>query len=248
MKPAEARVKEEKGARLLGPAPTAATEGWSIRPWPFTPRAESTISFGGPVAEETSNLCYMFGMTNDKEPVKKVLLASSSAAIISQHSVNSNLVPIVVGSGASGHYFDDAITRDLKYRLQDYVYLTTPRKIFTVGGAMLDGAGEDVLQGLVTDDYGNLALVRVDIVVVPGIGRNLFSVMTAVKISIMTIFDLENPRLEGINVTVPLRSKSDDLYLFVLDLIAGRYSTKELAMNTVANAQVWHQRLGNLHA
>ena len=39
-KPAKARVEEEKGAQPFGPVQTAATEGWRIRPWPFTPRAE----------------------------------------------------------------------------------------------------------------------------------------------------------------------------------------------------------------
>ena len=115
---------------------------------------------------------------------------------------------------------------------------------------MLDGTVKGMLQGLVTDDNGNQILVRVDIVVVPEIGRNLFSVMTAAKKGIATIFDYENPRLEGINTTVPLRSDSGDLCSFVLDLSADRYGAKELliTMNAVANAQVWHRRLGHLHA
>ena len=54
---------------------------------------------------------------------------------------------------------------------------------------MLDGTVEGMLQGIVTDDYGNQIPVRVDIVVVPGIGRNPFSVMTAAKKGIVTIFD-----------------------------------------------------------
>ena len=74
----------------------------------------------------------------------------------------------MMDSGASGHYYEDAIIRDLKYRLQDYVHLATPRKIRTSGGALLDGTAEGVLHGLVTDDYGNdEIIVRVDIVVVP---------------------------------------------------------------------------------
>ena len=59
-KPAKDRV-EEKGARPSGAVSTAATEGWRTRPWPFTPRAEQAISFGGPLAEET------FGMANKRE-------------------------------------------------------------------------------------------------------------------------------------------------------------------------------------
>ena len=237
-KPAKARVEEEKGIPPFGPVSTAATEGQRTCPWPFTPRAETTISFGGPVAEEKPNLCYTFGMTNDEEPIKTALMASSSAAIISENGINSNLVTLVVNSGAPGHYPDDAIIRDLKHRLQDYVHLTTFRKILTAREAMLDGTVEDVLQGLVIDDNGNHILVRVEIVVVPGVGRNLFSVMTAAKKGIVTIFDSVNPRLEGFRVTVPLQSESSDLYSFVLDLSVDRYGAKELAINVVANAQV----------
>ena len=158
----------------------------------------------------------------------------------SEGSVNGNLATLVVDSGASGHYFDNAIIHNLKHRLQDYAHLATPRKILTTGGA--------VLQGLTTDDNGNQVLVRVDIIGVPGIRHNLFSVRTTAKNSIATIFDYRNPRLKGSNVTVPLRRESGDLDLFTLDLSVDQCGAKELAMNAVANAQVWHQWLGHLHA
>ena len=87
-KPAKARV-EEKGARPFGPVPTAATEGWRTCPRPFTPRAGQTISIGGPVAEET------FGMANNEEPVEKALMASSSVAVTSKDSANTNLATLM---------------------------------------------------------------------------------------------------------------------------------------------------------
>ena len=128
-------------------------------------------------------------MANEEERVRKAPMASPSAAITSEDGVNSNLVTLMVDSGASGHYFDDAIILNLKNRLHDYVHLTTPRKSPTTRRALLNGTAEDVLQGLVTDDNGNQIPVRIDIVVVPGIGRNLFSVITADKKGIVTIFD-----------------------------------------------------------
>ena len=149
-------------------------------------------------------------MANDEELAEKALTASSSVAVTFEDSVISNLATLMVDSGASGHYFDDAIIRNLKHRLQDYVHLATPRKTITTGGALLNGTVEGVLQGLVADDYGNQILVGVDIVVVPGNGCNVFSVMIAAKKCIDTIFDYENPRLGGFNVTVPLRSESGD--------------------------------------
>ena len=53
--------------------------------------------------------------------------------------------------------------------------------------------------------------------------------------------------LETGDITVPLRGENDELYSFKLDLSADEYAGKELAMNTVTNAQVWHRRLGHLN-
>ena len=175
----------------------------------------------------------MFRTADDEEPVEKIIMISSSAFITSQDSVNKSFVIIMVDSGASDHFFDDAIIRDLKHCLQGYAHLATPRRISTARGALLDVTAEGVLQGLIADNYDNHILVRVDTVVVPGIGRNLFSVITAAKKDIVAIFGHENSRLEEVNVTVPLRSESDDLYLFVFDLSADGYSVKELATNAV---------------
>ena len=75
-------------------------------------------------------------MANNEEPTDKPLMASSSSALTSEDSVKSNLVILMVESGASGHYFDNTIICDLKQRLQDYVHFTTPRKMFTAGTAM----------------------------------------------------------------------------------------------------------------
>ena len=95
-----------------------------------------------------------------------------------------------------------------------------------------------MLQRRNTDDYGNQTLVRVDLVVSPGVGRNLFSVMAGAPKGIVIIFDYKNPGIEGFNVPVTLRSESGDLYSFVLDLSADEYGAKNLAMNAVTNAQV----------
>ena len=83
---------------------------------------------------------------------------------------------------------------------------------------------------------------------VPGTGRNMVSIITAAQKGIVTIFDYQNVSLRGFNVTVPLRSETGDLYSFVLDLSADQYGAKDLAMNAVANVQLWHRWLIHLHA
>ena len=71
---------------------------------------------------------------------------------------------------------------------------------------------------------------------------------TTAKKGIVAIFDYQNPRPEGFNVPMPLRSESGDLYSFLLDLSVDGYGAKEIAIEAVANAQVWHRPLGHLHA
>ena len=48
-------------------------------------------------------------MADDEESVEKAIVTLLSVALISQDSVDSNFVPIMVNSGVLGHYFDDAI-------------------------------------------------------------------------------------------------------------------------------------------
>ena len=100
-------------------------------------------------------------MTNEGEPVEKAFMASSSAAVTFGDSVKSNVATLMVDSGASIHYFDDAIIHDLKNRLQDYMHLATPRKIPTAGEAMLDGTakGMQTLSPTITAVKSSLGLI-----------------------------------------------------------------------------------------
>ena len=152
-----------------------------------------------------------------------------------------------MGSGASGHYFDDLIIPSLKHRLVNNVVLTTPRNTLTAGEALLDGTAEGILQGLVTDDHEEQHLARIIVLIVPGIGYNLFYVKSATKRGVVSIFDFNNPRLELSGTTIPLRAENGDLCSSVFDLSAYSHGNKELAMNAMTNAQLWHRRLGHLN-
>ena len=149
--------------------------------------------------------------------------------------------------GASGHYFDGLIIPSLKHHLLNRVLLTTPRKILTTGGALLDGTVEGILQGLVTDNHGEQHLARIAILIVPGIGRNLFSVQSATKKGVVSIFDFDNPRLELSGITVQLRGEDDALYSLVFDLSADSHGVKELAMDAITNVQLCHRWLRHLN-
>ena len=117
----------------------------------------------------------------------------------------------VVDSGASGCCFDDLIILYVKHRVRDYTSLSTPRTILTAGGTLLEGTAEGVLQGLITNDYEEQQLARIAILIVPGIGRNLFSVKTAARKGNVSIIDVNKLTLEAGDITVPLRRENSDL-------------------------------------
>ena len=92
-----------------------------------------------------------------------------------------------------GHYFHDSLHPEPNCPLLDDTCLETPRKVFITKRALLDGTGKEVLQGVIIDNHGNGDLFRIQILVLPTIGRKLFSVKTATRKDGVSIFDLENP-------------------------------------------------------
>ena len=120
------------------------------RPWPFVKREKPVISLGG---QDEPDLSYMYGGGEGKvKPLcGTALMVTGPVASKHKPSAGDDSVTGLVDSGASGHYFDDLIILSLKHRMLNYVILTTPRKILTAGGILLDGTAKGILQGLVTD-------------------------------------------------------------------------------------------------
>ena len=147
--------RQQNGHWLFGPL-TAA------HPWPFVEREKPAISLGG---QDESDLSYMFGGTDGEGETLygTGLMTSGPVAFKHKPSAGDDSVTVSVDSGAPGHYFDDLIIPSLKHRLLNYVLVTTPRKIVTAGGALLDGTAEGILQGLVTDNHGEQHLARISI-------------------------------------------------------------------------------------
>ena len=122
----------------------------------------------------------------------------------------------MVDSGASGHYFDDALIPGLRYRLDNYQELTIQRYITTAGGHQLAGAGQGLLRGRIIDAQGVQRLIQISVLIVPGLRRNLFSVKQASRNGVVLIFEKYNPRLEANNFTLPLQELENHLYFFVV--------------------------------
>ena len=77
-----------------------------------------------------------------------------------------------------------------------------------------------------------------------GLGRNLFAVKQAAPNGIVSIFDINNLRLEA--RTLPLQALGNDFYSFSLALSQGS-NGPGLARLAAASTNLWHRRLGHLN-
>ena len=149
----------------------------------------------------------------------------------------------MVNSDASGHCFYDALIPGLRYRLDNDQGLAGRRWITTAGGHRLKGAGRGLLRGHIIDVQGVQRLIQISVLIVPGLGRSLFSIKQASRNGVVFMFDKHNPRLEINNFTLALQELENYLYLFSLALVSGS-SAPELPMQAAATATLWHRRMG----
>ena len=114
-----------------------------------------------------------FGGSTDAED--GLALAAVPAAEKWNRGSNS-LVSVMVDSGVSGHYFDDALIPGLRYRLDNYQALAIRRWITTAGGHQLKEAGQGLPRGHSIDAEGVKRLTQLSVLAGPDAGWGLFSV------------------------------------------------------------------------
>ena len=114
-----------------------------------------------------------FGGSTDAED--GLALAAVPAAEKWNRGSNS-LVRVMVESGVSGHYFDDALIPGLRYRLDNYQALAIRRWITTAGGHQLKEAGQGLPRGHFIGAEGVKRLTQLSVLAGPDAGWDLFLV------------------------------------------------------------------------
>ena len=111
---------------------------------------------------------------------------------------------MMVDSGASDHYVDDKLVPWIKSKMINLQEINPAREITTAGMHMLYGTATGDIVCKVTDSDGKERTANIPIVIVPGIGKHLFSSGSAKSRGIKTIIG-DSPRLEKDNMHFPLR-------------------------------------------
>ena len=95
---------------------------------------------------------------------------------------------MLVDSGSSKHFVDPKLVhRVLESRMQDYIEICSPMEIKAAGHNTLFGTAQGTLLVVVRDTQDVCRTVKMPIVLVPGLGRNLFSTAMAAQKGVKTI-------------------------------------------------------------
>ena len=103
------------------------------------------LSFGNSLYARTVKNTYgqpdVFGGITSTEDGSALTIGPTASP---RTGCSNDSVNVLVDSGASGHYFDDAIIPGFRDRLEEYKVLDVPRKISTTGRGQLNGTAEGV--------------------------------------------------------------------------------------------------------
>ncbi|CAB1113505.1 unnamed protein product [Ectocarpus sp. CCAP 1310/34] len=138
------------------------------------------------------------------------LMATHAELSLAPFRSDGSSVRIVVDSGATDNYLGPGLTPGLRAHMRDVEHFRVPHTIVAAGRHVLKGVATGTIFGAVTDDNGNDQLVSFRVILVPGLGTNLFSVTLAMLNGVATLFHPDNPRLESGDVVFPMQTLGVD--------------------------------------
>ena len=95
---------------------------------------------------------------------------------------------MLIDSGSSKHFVDPKLVHRVESRMQDYAEIDSPMEIKAAGHNTLFDTAQGTLLVVVRDTQDICRTVKLPIVLVPGLGRNLFSTAMAAQKGVKTIF------------------------------------------------------------
>ena len=102
---------------------------------------------------------------------------------------------MLVDSGSSKHFVDPELVHRVESRMQNYTNISPPMEIKAAGHNTLLGIAQGTLLVVVRDTQGICRTVKLPIVLVSGLGRNLFSTAMAAQKGVKTTISLRQAPL-----------------------------------------------------
>ncbi|CAN0453119.1 unnamed protein product [Discosporangium mesarthrocarpum] len=122
---------------------------------------------------------------------------------------------LMVDSGCTDHMLDlELFTQDIDNVLANYIMLKTPRSVPGIGHTTTHVTGQGTLPFYISDSTGTETLAKINVLLVPSLGRNLFSTASARERGADTIFT-STPHLRLGDKQFPIRTANSLYYLDV---------------------------------
>ena len=103
---------------------------------------------------------------------------------------------LLVDSGSSKHFIDPELIRGVESRMQEYTRIEPPIEIIAAGNNVLRGTAQGILLVVVRGTDDALRTVKLAIVLVPGLKRNIFSSSAAAKKGVKIITEQKDSSLD----------------------------------------------------
>ena len=151
------------------------------------------------------------------EPMTTAELGPASYVFMAMHPAQAEMIklPFMIDSGASNHFVDpDLLAPNCK--IAQYTEYDPPVDIVGAGSVVLKGTGHGTLRGFIHDESGQQQRADIHVLLVPGLGKHLFSQVVASKQGMTTVI---GPKGGKIHVSgrpsIALRADSECNLLFM---------------------------------
>ncbi|CAB1116962.1 unnamed protein product [Ectocarpus sp. CCAP 1310/34] len=117
---------------------------------------------------------------------------------------------LLIDTGASENMLDDCLIPGLKEIMREHKELAKPKVVSVRGDHELDGNATGLIHCTVKDSNGEKQAVLLRGIVVPGLGRNVFSSTAQIKNGVKLVIEEGNPHLAVGGHTLPLKQDPRD--------------------------------------
>ena len=176
-------------------------------------------------------------------------------------------VGLLVDTGASETMFDSRLIPDK--HIHDYHQRPTPKIVEVGGGSQLQGIATCILRCTVKDNHGQQVPVKLQGLIVPGLGRNIFSPTSLLKSGLRVVVEDRTPHLTICGTAIPLAQDPNDQGMCTLNITfrqhvsptttaartnphgndgtAAQNTTDKAMCSTAVSGDIWHRRLGHIN-
>ena len=231
----------------------------------FTACSNCTHCSSASNKHDSNNEVAVVDFTRDEDAFDSGFMFATCSRISGRNfAASSTGVGLLVDTGASETMFDNRLIPD--GNLHDYTQRNSPKIVDVAGESQLKGTATGILHCTVKDNRGQRLRVRIQGLIVPGLGRNIFSPTSLLKKGLRCVVEESTPHLTIQGKVIPLTQDPRDQGMCTLDITFEQNvqpsGTKSLVPHqkqsqthtanavcfTLVSADTWHRRLGHLNA